>query len=130
MIRVFLSFLAAIPANSRTYNQSIYVKFSNHKPQRFDIKERERERERERENELEKFTSTARYSSTVARNTSAPALTRLAYFPTLRNQAILATGNLRPALLLRDLLLAFEPRFFPLPTIGLFHFKKTNNFAF
>lgn len=50
------------------------------------------------QNETEKIqktkqTSAARYSSTAERYTGAPAPTRSAYFPALRNLAILPTGN-------------------------------------
>ena len=49
----------------------------------------------------------------AARYTGAPAPTRVAYFPFLRNLPILPTGNWRPAL--DDLVWDFFPSAFPRP---------------
>ena len=58
-------------------------------------------------------TSAARYSSTAARQTEAPAPTLSAYLPVLINLAILPTGNCSPALL--DLETDFTPTYLPFP---------------
>ena len=61
-------------------------------------------------------TSAARYSSTAARYTGAPAPTREAYLPAFRKRAMRPMGNCRPALALR--LTAFLAVFpFPRPDI-------------
>lgn len=60
-------------------------------------------------------TSAARYSRTAARYTGAPAPTRSAYLPALRNLAILPTGNWSPALELLDVAFFAAPAPIALP---------------